>query len=172
MPPTTTMANTNAQHTRSQAATARLCAASCIYHSIDRGFRHWMLRRTWVKVRGPGPPRWLHPQQEAGHVCDRIQVGRRSDLCPDARGLARPRGGLELGERGPGVHREQGRRQGVPAGLGERAGDGENGQGARLPGRETHGGAVPVLERYLDVVDQSGPPELRGTEDDEVAIRG
>src|SRR2546429_5129426 len=176
MPPTTTMANTNAQHTRSQAATARLCTASGMNQSIGREFRHWMLRRTWVKVRGPGAPpgspRWLHPQQEAGHVCDRVQVGWRSDLRPDARGLARPGRGLELGKRCQGVHRQQRRRQGVPAGLGERASDGENGQGARMSGRETHGGALSVLERYLDVIDQSGPPELRGAEDNEVAIGG
>src|SRR6267378_1133201 len=173
-PPTTTIANTSAQQTSSQAATARLCAASCIHHSIDGGFRHWMLRRTWVKVLGPGgrPPGGFTRNRRLGHVCDRVQVGRRSDLRSDARGLARPGRSLELGERGQGVHRQQGRRQGVPAGVGERAGDGKNGQGTRLPRRETHAGALSVLERYLDVVDQSGLPELRGAEDDEVAVGG
>src|SRR6267154_1726200 len=106
-PPTTTIANTSAQHASSHAATARLCAASCMNESMDRGFRHWMLRGTWVKVQGQG------------------------------------------------VYRQQGRRRRVPAGLGERAGDGENGQGARLSGRKTHAGALSVLERYFDVVDQS-----------------
>src|SRR6266853_1033195 len=175
-PPTTTIANTSAQHASSHAATARLCAASCMNESMDRGFRHWMLRGTWVKVQGPGggigSPRWLHLQQETGHVCDRVQVRRRSDLRSGARSFARPGRGVELRKRGQGVYRQQGRRRRVPAGLGERAGDGENGQGARLPGRKTHAGALSVLERYFDVVDQPGPPELRGAEDNEVAIGG
>src|SRR6266850_3464698 len=142
----------------------------------DRGFRHWMLGGTWVKVQGPGggigSPRWFHLQQETGHVCDRVQVRWRSDLRSGARGFARPGRGVELRKRGQGVYRQQGRRRRVPGGLGERAGDGENGQGARLSGRKTHAGALSVLERYFDVVDQSGLPELRGAEDNEVAIRG
>src|SRR6266513_1139944 len=151
MPPTTTIANTSAQQTSNQTETTRLCTVACMNQSTDRGFRHWMLRGTWVKVQAPGGGlgslRWLHLQQEAGHVCDRVQVGRRSDLRPSARGLARPGRGLELGERGQGFYRQQGRRRRFPAGLGERAGDGENGQGARLPGRETHGSALSFLNR-------------------------
>src|SRR6266516_2743817 len=127
-PPTTTIANTSAQQASGDGALAasrlrlrrgrgrrlRIRHASHsiarIFHPVedaleacDRGFRHWMLCGTWVKVRGPGAspgsPRWLHPQQEAGHVCDRVQVGWRSDLRPDARGLARPGRRLELGKR-------------------------------------------------------------------------
>jgi len=40
------------------------------------------------------------------------------------------------------------------------------------PVEKTHAGALSILERYLDVVDQSGPPELSRREDNEVAIGG